>query len=193
VKCDRKVIQLTSPSGNGVTIYGEKKNNPIMCTLAKAWKNIQKGSKAYLTYVSDVRTETPRIEEVSMVQEFSDVFPDYLSGIPPDREVEFRIDLVPRAKPVAKLPYRLAPSELQELMTQLQELLDKGFIRPSVSPWGTPVLFVKKKNGSLCMCIDYQDLNKLMVKNRYPSQGSMTYFISYRELVGSQKFGLSSA
>ncbi|GKC92304.1 putative reverse transcriptase domain-containing protein, partial [Tanacetum coccineum] len=81
---------------------------------------------------------------------------------------EFQIDLVPGAAPVAQAPYRLAPTELQELSTQLQELSDKGFIRPSSSPWGAPVLFVKKKNGSFRMCIDYRELNRLTVKNRYP-------------------------
>ncbi|GJR41906.1 putative reverse transcriptase domain-containing protein [Tanacetum coccineum] len=91
-----------------------------------------------------------------------------LSGIPPTRQVEFRIDLVPGATPVARAPYRLAPSEMKELAEQLQELTDKGFIRPSSSPWGAPVLFVKKKDGSFRMCIDYRELNKLTVKNRYP-------------------------
>ncbi|KAD4385309.1 hypothetical protein E3N88_25477 [Mikania micrantha] len=81
---------------------------------------------------------------------------------------EFKIDLIPGAAPIAKAPYRLAPSELQELMNQLQELLDKGFIRPSFSPWGAPVLFVKKKDGSMRMCIDYRELNKVTIKNRYP-------------------------
>ncbi|GJT37353.1 putative reverse transcriptase domain-containing protein [Tanacetum coccineum] len=93
---------------------------------------------------------------------------EHLSRLPPQRHVEFRIDLVPRATLVVKSPYRLAPSEMQELSGQLQELQDKGFIRPSHSPWGAPVLFVKKKDGSFRMCIDYRELNKLIVKNRYP-------------------------
>nr|GEW65078.1 putative reverse transcriptase domain-containing protein [Tanacetum cinerariifolium] len=92
---------------------------------------------------------------------------DELLGIPPTRKVEFQIDLVPGAAPVARAPYRLAPSEMKELSDQLQKLSDKGFIRPSSSPWGAPVLFVKKKDGSFQMCIDYRELNKLTVKNRY--------------------------
>nr|GEV64029.1 putative reverse transcriptase domain-containing protein [Tanacetum cinerariifolium] len=96
------------------------------------------------------------------------VFPEELSGLPPTRQVEFQIDLMPGAAPVAQAPYRLAPSEMKELSEQLQELSDKDFIRPSSSPWGAPVLFVKKKDGSFWMCIDYKELNKLIVKNRYP-------------------------
>ncbi|GKB74464.1 hypothetical protein Tco_0935876 [Tanacetum coccineum] len=91
-----------------------------------------------------------------------------LPRLPPARQVEFQIDLVPGAAPVARAPYRLAPAEMQELSTQLQELSDRGFIRSSSSPWGAPVLFVKKKDGSFWMCIDYHELNKLIVKNRYP-------------------------
>ncbi|GJX89165.1 retrotransposon protein, putative, ty3-gypsy subclass [Tanacetum coccineum] len=91
-----------------------------------------------------------------------------LSGLPLTRPVEFQINLIPGAAPVARAPYRLAPSEMKELSDQLQELSDKGFIRPSSSPWGAPVLFVKKKDGSFRMCIDYRELNKLTVKNRYP-------------------------
>ncbi|GKG09318.1 hypothetical protein Tco_0338064, partial [Tanacetum coccineum] len=86
---------------------------------------------------------------------------------PPLREIEFRIELIPRVVPIAKSPYRLTPSELEELSVQLKELQDKGFIRPSLSPWGAPVFFMKKKDGSFRMCIDYRELNKLTVKNRY--------------------------
>ncbi|GJR67626.1 putative reverse transcriptase domain-containing protein [Tanacetum coccineum] len=107
-------------------------------------------------------------EEIVVVRDFPEVFLDDLSGLPPIHEIEFRIKLIPRATPVAKSPYRLAPSKLEELSGQLKELQDKGFIRPSSSPWGAPILFVKKKDGSFRMCIDYRELNRLTVKNRYP-------------------------
>ncbi|GJT83706.1 putative reverse transcriptase domain-containing protein [Tanacetum coccineum] len=112
--------------------------------------------------------DEPRISDIPVVQDFTDMFSEDLLGLPPQRQVEFRIDLVPRVMLVTKSPYCLAPSEMQELFRQLQELQDKGFIRPSHSPWGAPVLFVKKKDGSFRMCIDYRELNKLTIKNRYP-------------------------
>ncbi|GJT88686.1 putative reverse transcriptase domain-containing protein [Tanacetum coccineum] len=114
------------------------------------------------------KSEKKRLEDVSIVRDFSEVFPEDLPGLPPTRQVKFQINLVPGVAPVARALYRIAPTELQELSTQLQELSNKGFIRPSSSPWGAPVLFVKKKDGSFWMCIDYSELNKLTVKNRYP-------------------------
>ncbi|GJW45293.1 hypothetical protein Tco_0074092 [Tanacetum coccineum] len=114
------------------------------------------------------KSEKKRLEDMPIVQDFPEVFPEDLPGLPPTRQVEFQIDLVPGAAPVARAPYRLAPSEMKGLSEQLKELSDKGFIRPSSSPWGAPVLFVKKKDGSFRMCIDYRELNKLTVKNRYP-------------------------
>ncbi|GKE53709.1 putative reverse transcriptase domain-containing protein [Tanacetum coccineum] len=132
------------------------------------------------------KSEEKRLEDVPIVREFLKVFPEDLPGLPPARQVEFQIDLVPGAAPVAQAPYRLAPAKLQELSTQLQELSYKGFIRPSSSPWGAPVLFVKKKDRSFRMCIDYCELNRLTVKNRYPHpriddlfdqlQGSRVYY-----------------
>ncbi|GKE10727.1 putative reverse transcriptase domain-containing protein [Tanacetum coccineum] len=108
-----------------------------------------------------------RLEDVPIVQDFPKVFPEDFPGLLPTQQVEFQIDLMLGAAPVARAPYRLAPSEMKELSEQLQELSDKGFIRPNSSPWGAPVLFVKKKDGSFQMCIDYRELNKLTVKNRY--------------------------
>ncbi|GKC50310.1 hypothetical protein Tco_1073055 [Tanacetum coccineum] len=109
-----------------------------------------------------------RLEDVSIVQDFPEIFPKDLPGLPSTRQVEFQIDLVPGVASIARAPYRLALSERKELSEQLKELSDKGFIRPSSSPWGAPVLFVKKKDGSFRMRIDYRELNKLTVKNRYP-------------------------
>ncbi|GJV37013.1 hypothetical protein Tco_1409490 [Tanacetum coccineum] len=133
---------------------------------------MEKGFPIFLAHVTakevEDKSEMKRLEDVSIVQDFPEVFPEDLPGLPPTRQVEFQIDLVPGAAPVARAPYRLAPSEMKELSEQLKELSDKGFIRPSSSPWGAPVLFVKKKDGSFRMCIDYRELNKLTVKNRYP-------------------------
>ncbi|KAJ9556102.1 hypothetical protein OSB04_010716 [Centaurea solstitialis] len=119
-------------------------------------------------HIVDKELKEKQIQDILIVREFPQVFPEELPGLPPQPQVEFHIDLVPGAGPIAKSPYRLAPSEMQELSNQLQELLDKGFIRPSSSPWGAPVLFVKKKDGSFRMCIDYRELNKITIKNRYP-------------------------
>ncbi|GKA51437.1 putative reverse transcriptase domain-containing protein [Tanacetum coccineum] len=118
--------------------------------------------------VMEKKSDEKRLEAIPVVREFLKVFPEDLSGLTPVRLVEFQIDLILGATPIAPAPYRLAPSEMQELSNQLQELADQGFIQPSTSPWRAHVLFVKKKDGSFRMCIDYQELNKRIVKNRYP-------------------------
>ena len=91
-----------------------------------------------------------------------------MSGLPPQREVELQIETIPGVAPISMAPYPMAPAELKELKKQLEELLDRGFIRPSISPWGAPVLFVRKKDGSMRLCIDYRRLNQVTVKNKYP-------------------------
>ncbi|GJU01043.1 putative reverse transcriptase domain-containing protein [Tanacetum coccineum] len=155
--------------GNGNHQREESRLNIISCT--KAQEYLSKGCDVFLAHITTKeakdKSEGKRLEDVPIVRDFPEVFPEYLSGIPPARQVEFQIDLVPGAAPVARAPYRLAPSEMKELAEQLQELSDKGFIRPSSSPWGAPVLFVKKKDGSFRMCIDYHELKKVTVKNRY--------------------------
>ena len=105
---------------------------------------------------------------IPLVCEFPDVFPDDLPGLPPDRDVEFKIELIPGTAPISRRPYRMPPNELVELKTQLNELLKKGLIRPSSSPWGCSAIFVKKKDQSLRMCVDYRPLNVVTIKNKYP-------------------------
>nr|GEW12907.1 putative reverse transcriptase domain-containing protein [Tanacetum cinerariifolium] len=136
--------------------------------LCHCKKYIERGSLLFIAQVTEKEPAKKQLQDVPVICNFPEVFPDDLLGLPPPRQVEFRIELIPGAAPVTRAPYRLAPSELKELSDQLKELLEKGFIRPSSSPWGDPVLFLKKKDSSFQMCIDYQELNKLMVKNRYP-------------------------
>jgi hypothetical protein len=108
------------------------------------------------------------VEEILGVQENPDVFPEELPGMPPDRDIEFLIKLLPRTPPISKRPYRIPVNELVELKKQLAELHAKGFIRPSSSPWGAPMLFMEKKDGTQWMCIDYRSLNEVTIKNKYP-------------------------
>ncbi|KAA0035619.1 DNA/RNA polymerases superfamily protein [Cucumis melo var. makuwa] len=118
--------------------------------------------------VVDTREPEVSLSFEPVVKEYSDVFPDELPRLPLLREIDFTIELKPYTTPIPRAPYRMALAEQKELKVQLQELLDKGFIRPSVSPWGAPVLFVKKKDGAMHLCIDYRELNKVTIKNRYP-------------------------
>ncbi|GJW48899.1 reverse transcriptase domain-containing protein [Tanacetum coccineum] len=149
IVCYEKIVRIPLPNGEILEIYGER---------------LEKDPKS----LSCIKADEKRLDDIRTVRDFPEVFPDNLTGLPPVREIEFRIDLIPDALPVVKSPYRLAPSEMQELSNQLKEFQEKGFIRPSHSPWGEPVLFVKKKDGALRMCIDYRELNKLTIKNRYP-------------------------
>ncbi|GJW06854.1 putative reverse transcriptase domain-containing protein [Tanacetum coccineum] len=176
IVCAEEIVHI--PWGNEtLIIHGDGSNqgnatrlNIISCT--KTQKYMQKGFPIFLAHVTAKeikdKSEKERLKGVPIVRDFPEVFPEDLSGLPPTRQVEFQIDLVPGVASIARAPYRLAPSERKELSEQLKELSDKGFIRPSSSPWGAPVLFVKKKDGSFRMCIDYRELNKLTVKNRYP-------------------------
>ncbi|GJY38152.1 putative reverse transcriptase domain-containing protein [Tanacetum coccineum] len=169
IDCAKKIVRI--PFGSEILIFhGDGSRNKrgtrlniISCT--KAQKYLLQGCHVFLAHITIKETgdksKKKQLQDVSIVKNFPKVFPEDLPGLPHTRQVEFHIDLVPGAAPVARAPYRLAPSEMKELADQLQELSDKGFIRPSSSPWGAPVLFVKKKDGSLQMCIDYRELNKL--------------------------------
>ena len=169
VDCRMKRVTLRTSDDSEVIFIGERPNHlSNVISAAVARKMVRKGCEAYLAYVIDTVKARPSVSDIPTVSDFLDVFPEELPGLPPQREIEFSIDVVPGATPASITPYRMAPLELKELKLQLQELLDKGFIRPSVSPWGAPMLFVKKKDGTLRLCVDYRQLNKLTVKNKYP-------------------------
>jgi hypothetical protein len=142
-----RVVEINSPTVGHTTLYLPFGDGTDSC--------------AYVTIISS-------LDEIPVVCEYPDVFPDEFPGMPPDRDVEFVIELQPGTAPISKRPYSMPPKELAELKTQLQELIDKGYIRPSSSPWGRPALFVKKKDGSLRMCVDYRPLNAVTIKNKYP-------------------------
>jgi hypothetical protein len=124
----------------------------------------------YQLYVVEAVTERkgPSLDQYPVLSEFKDVFPDELPGLPPERKLDFTIEIKPSVEPISKTLYRMTAPKLCELQMQLKDLLELGLIRPSVSPWGAPVIFVKKKDGSLRLCIDYRDLICATVKNRYP-------------------------
>ncbi|GJU67796.1 putative reverse transcriptase domain-containing protein [Tanacetum coccineum] len=143
------VIRIEDPQQNPNMITGERpEKDPKLLSFIKA--------------------DEKKPEDIPIIRDFPEVFPDDLSGLHLVREIEFRIDLILGVLPVVNSPYRLAPSEMLELSNQLKELQEKGFIRPNHSPWGAPVLFVKKKDSAMRMCIDYRELNKFTIKNHYP-------------------------
>ena len=129
------------------------------------WHRQLRGWLASLTLEDEVRQDVslPRV-----VYEYEDAFLDEISGLPPSRDVDFCIELHPGTSPISMTPHRMVPIELQGLKVKIQELLDRGFIRPSTSPWGAPILFAKKMDKTLRLCIDYQQLNRVTIKNRYP-------------------------
>ncbi|CAL2271224.1 unnamed protein product [Prunus armeniaca] len=155
VDCFRNEVTLRSP-GQPKVIFGENAHSS------------PPGCEGFLAHIIDTREITLNLEDIPVVSEFPNVFPDDLPGLPPEREIEFTIELLPGTNPIYLTPYRMAPAELRELKTQLQELVDLGLIRPSVSLWGALVLFVRKKDGTMRLCIDYRQLNKVTVRNRYP-------------------------
>jgi hypothetical protein len=143
----RRIVEINSPICGNFTLFLPSQDSTQSCAFAL--------------------TELP-LKKIPVVCESAYVFPDELPGMPPERDIEFAIELQPGTTPISMRPDRMPPTELAELKKQLQELLDKGFIRPSTSPWGCPALFVKKKDESLRMCIDYRPLNVVTIKNKYP-------------------------
>ena len=155
--CYKKEVRLVQLEEPGVIFRGIRRESaPSLINAMTASKMLRKGCQGYLEFMVDRRQEGTWLEDIPIVREFLDVFPDDISGLPPDREIEFVIELIPGTEPISIPPYRMKPAELKELKAQMEELLSKGFIRPSTSSWGAPVLFVKKKDGSLLLCIDYR-------------------------------------
>jgi hypothetical protein len=159
-----RVIEIDSPYEGATTLYLPQQEYFHSCVYA---------------------TTDIKLEDIPIVCEYPDVFPDDLPGMPPDRDIEFIIELQPGTAPISKRPYRMPPNELAELKIQLQDLLDKGFIRPSASPWGSPALFVKKEDNSLRLCVDYHPLNAVTIKNKYPLP---RIDILFDQLVGAKVF-----
>ena len=191
IDCRKKKVTLRISEDKKVEFQGQKQVKKFL-TMIQAKRLLRQGCEAYLAHVVYLDKKMLKIEDVPVVNEFPDVFPDELPGLPPDREIEFAIDLAPGTEPVSKAPYRMAPVEMKELATQLQDLLEKGVIRPSVSPWGAPVLFVKKKDGSMRLCIDYRELNKLTIKNKYPLSRIYDLFDQLKGAVCFSKIDLRS-
>ena len=141
VDCYAKTVVLKDVDGTETTVHGIRSSTlPKVISTLQAKTLIRKGYEAFLAVILDSKQETVNLQDIPVVSEFPDVFPEELPGLPPERDVELAIDVLPGTTPVSRAPYRMAPTELKELKDQLQELLEKGFIRPSVSPWGAPVL-----------------------------------------------------
>jgi hypothetical protein len=152
IDCAKKSVKLTTLDGKELEFVAE----PVV--TAKGIAN-----HAKITQLDAVQSS-----EVPVVNEFPDVFPNELPGMPPDRDIEFVIELKPGTVPIYKTPFRMTTPELAELKEHIREVVEKGFIRPSSSPWGAPVIFVPKKDGTQRLCVDYQALNEVTVKNKYP-------------------------
>ena len=166
--CYGKKVLCINDNGEAIKIQGIKRKVSLrFISTMNVKRCMRQGCQLYI--VEAVNSEKgPSFDDYPVLAEFSDVFPKELPGLPPKRELDFTIEVKPGAEPTSKTPYRMTAPELCELQMQLKELLDLGLIRPSISPWGAPVIFVKKKDGSLRLCIDYRDLNRATVKNRYP-------------------------
>ncbi|KAK1615705.1 hypothetical protein QYE76_021222 [Lolium multiflorum] len=149
IDCTHKTVSLKSPGGERIIYQGDKHTQIEVELKLNSMKEV-------------------KLEDIPIVNEFQDVFPKELPGMPPDREIEFTIDLIPGTAPIAKAPYKMGPKELKELKEQLDDLEQKGFIQESISPWGSPVIFVDKRDGGRRMCGDYRNLNNVTIKNKYP-------------------------
>jgi hypothetical protein len=147
ISCAKRMVTLTSPQGERIEVH----------------VNMPATAEAIVNHL-----EEKSLEHIRIVCEYPNAFPEELPGIPPDRDIEFSIELLPRTAPISKRPYWMDVKYLIELKKQIDKLLEKGFIRPGSSPWGALVLFVNKKDGSRGMSVDYRSLNEVTIKNKYP-------------------------
>ncbi|KAL0536174.1 hypothetical protein IC582_025113 [Cucumis melo] len=193
IDCSRKEVTFNPPSMASFKFKGEgSRSLPQVISAIRASKLLSQSTWGILASVVDTREVDVSLSSEPVVRDYPNVFPEELPGLPPHREVEFAIELESGTVPISRAPYRMAPAELKELKVQLQKLLDKGFIRPSVSPWGAPVLFVKKKDGSMRLCVDYRELNKLRIKDGdVPKTTFRSRYGHYEFIVMS--FGLTNA
>ena len=165
MNCFNKTITLQVKISSTIMFQEEQMVEMFnLISSITAWKLVKKGYTTYLVVVKNLNQPDLEIKDVLIVKEFLDVFPEELTKLPPNKEIEFTIHLVLGMEPISIPHYRMAPTELKELKVQLQELIEKGFIRPSSSLWGALILFVKKKDGSLRLYIDYRQLNKVTIK-----------------------------
>ena len=165
IDCERRRVTAYTQDSTCVIFQGDKHDILPQTMYESRCQGQLAGWLTSLTLEDEVR---PDLNLPRVVCEYEDVFPDELPGLPPQRVIDFGIELHPGTSPISMTPHRMAPAELQEPRVQLQELLDKGFIRPSTSPWGAPVLFAKKKDKTLQLCNDYRQLNRVTIKNQYP-------------------------
>jgi hypothetical protein len=152
IDCAKKSVKLTTPEGKELEFVA----GPVVT------------AKGVANHAKVNQLDASQGSEVPVVNAFPDVFPEELPGMPPDRDIEFVIELKPGTAPIYKTPYRMATLELAKLKEHINELLEKGFIRPGSSPWGAPLIFVLNKDGTQRLCIDYCALNEVIVKNKYP-------------------------
>jgi len=193
IDCRKKEVIFRSPSEEEFKLCGSqvRATSPLLSAI-QARQSIRCGAQAFLAYIKAEPEGERKLEDIPVVRVYLDVFVEVSTRLPPDQEIEFTIDLVLGTQPIDKAPYRKAPSELKELKKQLEDLADRGFILPNVSPWGAPVLFVRKKDGSFLMCIDYRELNRVTIKNKYPLPRIDDLFDQLKEATVFSKIDLRS-
>ena len=189
IDCERRRVIVYTQDAIRVTFQGDKHDVLPQTVYDSIWHRQLMGWLASLTLVEELRQDLdlPRV-----FCEYEDGFSDELSGSPPHKDVDFVIELHLGTSPISMTPHRMVPVELQEVKVHIQELLDKGFIRPSTSPWGAPILFAKKKDKTLRLCIDYRQLNRVTIKNRYPLPRIDDLFDQLKEVRVYSKIDLST-